>query len=163
MIVWSTPCAGAKLERGYFLDRRCRGKAEKRIGHCLIHDPDRMGRRCGHPRKVTRSYALLCGRRVRTDGDRCLAHRGEPPVLGPIGARESIGEYLEVKRQEGAPGRKTHRWKVSNKSGAGLGTILWYTPWRQYTFRPYALTIFNRACLENITAFLGRLRGMKHD
>jgi hypothetical protein len=43
-------------------------------------------------------------------------------------------------------------------SGAvGLGDVSWYAPWRRYVFFPGAETLFDAACLKEVTAFIDRL------
>ena len=50
---------------------------------------------------------------------------------------------------------KTTGWNVvNNKSGALLGIVEWYGPWRQYVFEAIDQPIFNNACLEELVAFL---------
>ncbi len=59
-------------------------------------------------------------------------------------------EYLSFEQTDN-PGRKTGVWIVrSIRSGATLGTIRWYGPWRQYCFWPTTATIFNTDCLVGI-------------
>jgi hypothetical protein len=38
-----------------------------------------------------------------------------------------------------------------------LGTISWYAPWRQYTFRSEPDTVFNTECLFKIMEEVGRM------
>ena len=48
---------------------------------------------------------------------------------------------------------KTEGWDVlSKRSNAILGYISWYAPWRQYCFSPSARTVFNAACLKDISS-----------
>jgi len=71
--------------------------------------------------------------------------------------RESIGEFLYVVGYQ-AIGQKTKRWNVcSSKSDATLGTVKWFSRWRQYTFDPDLGTTFNSACLEDLVKFLTRV------
>lgn len=57
---------------------------------------------------------------------------------------------------------KTQRWLVRNKANQHtLGTIQWYSGWRQYTFIPKADTEYNNGCLESIISFLNRLNEQK--
>ena len=50
---------------------------------------------------------------------------------------------------------KTTEWDVvNNKSGALLGTVAWYGPWRQYVFEAIDQPIFNNGCLVELTDFL---------
>lgn len=44
---------------------------------------------------------------------------------------------------------------LSRSSGAVLGHIKWYGPWRQYCFFPSPQTIFNPDCLNHINGFIG--------
>lgn len=54
---------------------------------------------------------------------------------------------------------KTDVYHVCNKgTGRILGTIYWYSPWRQYSFSPQSETIFNKECLLNIIDFIERLK-----
>ncbi len=64
-------------------------------------------------------------------------------------------KYIEMVVAYQSPARKTHIWDVLAKSsGADLGQIKWYGPWRQYCFVPSASTIFNKGCMEDINNFL---------
>ncbi len=50
---------------------------------------------------------------------------------------------------------KTCLWSCHNtKSGAVLGEIKWYGPWRQYCFSPYSGMVFNHSCLADIQDFI---------
>lgn len=52
-------------------------------------------------------------------------------------------------------GRKTRMWVVENKrTGFVLGSIAWYTGWRQYVFSPSSDTVFNPGCLEELAKFM---------
>lgn len=53
-------------------------------------------------------------------------------------------------------GQKTNHWTVlSKESGAALGSVSWYGPWRCYAFTPTVdmVTIFEHRCLRDIAAF----------
>lgn len=53
--------------------------------------------------------------------------------------------------QANNPGRKTGVWRVRARStGAELGVIRWYSPWRQYCFYSAPSAIFNTDCLISI-------------
>lgn len=61
--------------------------------------------------------------------------------------------------QEPQVGRKTMTWKVVTTTARGdvpehLGYIRWYSPWRQFCFYPAPRTIWNPACLDEVTAFI---------
>ncbi len=66
-----------------------------------------------------------------------------------------MSEYIEFVDEEPSPSGKTRRIVVrSINHGDELGTIRWYSPWRQYTFLPNELTIWNSKCLDEIKGFL---------
>lgn len=51
-------------------------------------------------------------------------------------------------------GRKTKTWNVRSAMGGNLlGMIEWWAPWRRYTFKPLAGTVFDAACLRELFAF----------
>ncbi|MDR1954303.1 MAG: hypothetical protein LBQ21_07545 [Clostridiales Family XIII bacterium] len=60
--------------------------------------------------------------------------------------------FAEVERE----GRKTKIFAIiNNLSGAVLGNIIWYGPWRQYCFFPAGdHVVFNKGCLEDICGFI---------
>jgi len=61
-------------------------------------------------------------------------------------------KYLKFKRQRVK--HQTGIWLVENDlTGADLGVIKWYSPWRQYCFEPSNNTVFARGCLTEIVAF----------
>lgn len=67
------------------------------------------------------------------------------------------GDYLNFK-DEGyvTPGSKTRKFSViSRHSGALLGFVKWYVPWRQYTFCPLG-GYFDKKCLREIADFCER-------
>ena len=68
-----------------------------------------------------------------------------------------IGKYLSVEKLPRQRRRKTDKWLVLNNNGGYLGTVSWYTQWRQYAFDPDEGTtwaVFNSRCLIDIAAFL---------
>lgn len=66
--------------------------------------------------------------------------------------------YMEFTRED-VPGRKTPIVTVTSRSsGAILGQIRWYGPWRQFCFYPWAGTIFNVGCMDDIKAQIAELR-----
>ena len=53
---------------------------------------------------------------------------------------------------------KTKVWQVQNKSGAAIGKIGWYGPWRKYVFYPHSDTLWDNACLRDMVKFIeGRM------
>lgn len=66
-------------------------------------------------------------------------------------------KYLKFEERE-PPSTKTRLVAVvSRSSGIELGTISWYSSWRQYAFHPAAGTIFNPDCMDEISE---RVRAM---
>lgn len=75
----------------------------------------------------------------------------------------SRSEYLKFVDVD-AGARKTRVVEVrSERSNAHLGTIAWYSHWRQYTFSPQPETIFNTGCLEEIANELVRMTQQHRD
>jgi hypothetical protein len=44
----------------------------------------------------------------------------------------------------------------NNKSGAKLGVVKWYSPWRQYCYFPF-MTIYSASCLQDVKSFLDKI------
>ena len=67
-----------------------------------------------------------------------------------------IGKYLVVEKLERPKKQKTEEWMVLNNHGHFLGSVHWYSPWRQYCFEPVEdnNAIFNNQCLLDIAVFL---------
>lgn len=68
-------------------------------------------------------------------------------------------EYLRFEDSRlPTPGRKTRTVDIiSERSNKRLGQIRWYSRWRQYTFHPDALTIWNPQCLKQISDEIDKL------
>ena len=63
--------------------------------------------------------------------------------------------YIDIVQLPPRANRKTAEWNVINKrSGASLGRIAWWGPWRQYVFLVAPNTLFNGGCLATIKTFL---------
>jgi hypothetical protein len=45
----------------------------------------------------------------------------------------------------------------NNSSGAEVGIVKWYGPWRQYCFFPARGTIFSKGCMEDVNDFIRQL------
>jgi len=57
---------------------------------------------------------------------------------------------------------KTAIYLVNSTShGFTLGRISWFGRWRQYTFFPEPETVFNRECLNDISAFIRDLMAVR--
>ena len=66
---------------------------------------------------------------------------------------EFNSQYLQF-REVDVP-TKTKRWDIYSKSsGWRLGTIKWFSHWRQYCFFPERQTIWNKGCLADIQKFI---------
>lgn len=53
-----------------------------------------------------------------------------------------------------ARGRKTRRFAaISRQNRRQLGFVKWYAQWRQYTFFPFAATVFDKKCLRELAEF----------
>ena len=67
---------------------------------------------------------------------------------------QKIGEYL-IARHLGNVG-KTNVWTVDNTSGQFLGSVKWYSPWRQYCFFIANGLVLNNRCMNDIKNFLDK-------
>lgn len=48
---------------------------------------------------------------------------------------------------------KTERWSVQNRrSGTQLGTVKWYSAWRQYCYFPSVQQVLSAGCMDSIAA-----------
>lgn len=64
-------------------------------------------------------------------------------------------ENLMIEKIGQRPGHKTFEFLVTNKrTRATIGSITWYSQWRQYCFFPRPGTVWNRHCLIDILDFL---------
>jgi len=61
-------------------------------------------------------------------------------------------------------GQKTGAWEVwSTYSATYLGRVRWYAQWRRYAFWPDVDTLFDRACLDEISTFIaGQMAARAH-
>lgn len=85
------------------------------------------------------------------------------PGMCLVNEREGVvSEYLEFV-ETGDTG-KTKIFKVRSRSShKWLGFVRWHAPWRQYTFMPYAVTVWNTDCLADIITFInGLMYARKH-
>jgi hypothetical protein len=62
--------------------------------------------------------------------------------------------YVYFVLSEGAKGAKTDCWAVVSVRDVKLGTIGWFSRWRQYTFSPALDTTFSWGCMTVIAAFV---------
>lgn len=66
-----------------------------------------------------------------------------------------MSRYLDFAWAGRSSSGRTQRWSVTSKSsGARLGIVSWYGPWRQYVIEPEPGCVFNNGCLNDISAFL---------
>ncbi len=62
-----------------------------------------------------------------------------------------MAQWLTFENYKPKEGQKTGFCIVRSKdSGATLGLIKWYGPWRKFAFYPVADTVFERDCLIDI-------------
>jgi hypothetical protein len=107
----------------------------------------------------THGYGVICGThrddtydvRLKTSGKVVRRHISQCLVLEPQ------SEYLAFNLIK--DGAKTKVWSVvAQRSPAKtLARIGWYAPWRKYVFIPFGQPIFDQNCLNEITAFLGKV------
>jgi len=75
--------------------------------------------------------------------------------------REELGRYMVAELAPAQPeSGKTKRWLIRNRtSGAALGVVAWYGPWRQYVYSPHAHLdiVLAASCLDDISGFLKRV------
>jgi hypothetical protein len=77
----------------------------------------------------------------------------------PMRQMKTDYKYINFKVIREKP--KTKVWGIFNsKSGAQLGWVAWYGPWRQYCFSGVDNNcIFNKDCLLDIVDFIEQLKG----
>ncbi len=75
-----------------------------------------------------------------------------------------VGKWLDVDEQARSKSGKTRVWTVHpavdkpgdlphEHSGATLGSVKWYAPWRKYAFFPEPGTLFEPDCLRAVAGF----------
>lgn len=74
--------------------------------------------------------------------------------------------YLQFQRFDASG--KTLQWQVWGRKrfpqeGQLLGIIKWFGRWRQYTFFPQPVTVFNRECLRDIANFIDSVKSERND
>ena len=79
-----------------------------------------------------------------------------------MNADTDVNKYIHF-TENTPPGLKTRVFEChNNRSGAILGLVKWYGPWRQYCFFTEA-AIFNADCLKYIGGFLNIMNALhKH-
>lgn len=68
-----------------------------------------------------------------------------------------ISRYMSARMLPQLLGSKTKVWDILNKrSGANLGRVRWFGPWRQYCFftEETSPAIFSAGCLGELRAFM---------
>lgn len=64
-------------------------------------------------------------------------------------------EYITIEETGSSESGKTKQYICRNKkSGADLGLIKWYGPWRQYCFYSDVSIVFSSGCMEDIQGFM---------
>jgi len=67
-------------------------------------------------------------------------------------------QYFSVVKRQRPKSRKTDIFDLVNKtSGATLGVIRWYAPWRQFCFMPYYTTVWSIGCIDDIRKAMGEI------
>ena len=67
-------------------------------------------------------------------------------------------KWFTIFRKPLPKGRKTFVFEIRNNDSSHIiGTISWYSTWRQYCFFPEADTVWSAGCLEEVDAFLAVL------
>ena len=74
------------------------------------------------------------------------------PLNYKIGQIYRVTKWLEFEVSDLKP--KTVVLNVWNKTGQILGSVRWYSGWRQYTFNSEPNTTFNNGCLTDIAQVL---------
>ena len=79
-------------------------------------------------------------------------------VQGEGGTMRTEYEYIYFSRAGIKQNPKTEVWGCYNaRSHSRLGVVKWYGPWRQYSFYPDAITVYNSGCLGDIQDFISQL------
>lgn len=68
-----------------------------------------------------------------------------------------MSDYLDFQEHEHLDGKTKIVTVNSKSSGAGLGLIKWYAPWRCYIFTPMADTFWSNGCLNQIVRKIDQL------
>ncbi len=68
-----------------------------------------------------------------------------------------MSEYLELVHDTSPSGKTAVVGVFSARHGDKLGEIRWFGRWRQYAFYPAPDTIWNPACLAEVTACIAGL------
>ena len=71
-------------------------------------------------------------------------------------ARFKMTKYITFNLIELKPKTKVYG-VLAKKGNIFLGTIKWYSRWRQYCFFPDKDTIYSRGCLKDIAEFIEKL------
>lgn len=65
-------------------------------------------------------------------------------------------EHMRIVKEAEMP--KTSVFSVLDKYDLVLGTIRWWSGWRQYCFMPSANRVFSKGCMNDIVSFLDELK-----
>jgi hypothetical protein len=82
---------------------------------------------------------------------------GEADAKGELRTARPTNQYLRFEEFRSPSGKTLTVHVMSASRGEPLGSIGWYGPWRQYTFRPCSQTIWNTSCLDTIQAYIAAL------
>jgi len=56
---------------------------------------------------------------------------------------------------------KTSTWSCRTRGGDELGTVKWYSSWRQYCYFPTVQAVYSAGCMEDIAAFCKQLNAVQ--
>lgn len=78
--------------------------------------------------------------------------------------RDLVKVYLQFVPWPRAAGRKTEVWDVRGvANGVLLGQVRWYAPWRRYAFMPKSETIYDAACMFELSTFCARQMELRRE
>lgn len=66
----------------------------------------------------------------------------------------AVKSYLQFVDGPPSASGKTKTWIVRHMDGTSLGPISWHAPWRKYVYYPIGDSLFDAACLMDISLFL---------
>jgi len=67
-------------------------------------------------------------------------------------------EYISVSCPEESKRTRQTKYDIfNNRSGKVIGTVAWFSRWKQWVFLPRSETIWSSSCLDDISDFLDGL------
>ena len=76
---------------------------------------------------------------------------------------ETTYKFFTVTPEPLKPRRETHDYAIVSRSGNRLGTIKWYSGWREYCLfpEPFSETVWSAGCLADLMDFMAKLKKEK--